>query len=64
MRDETEWVETINSGWNTLIQSENSRTLEIAKRYIFDFDTNKEAESLYGDGKCSEKIIEVIRERL
>ncbi len=48
LRDETEWVETIDAGWNRLWTAEGYRPR-------CDIDA-------YGDGLAGEKIVDVIRE--
>lgn len=60
LREETEWVETIEAGWNRLV---GSNTKSIVNTYI-------EAKSqdilpylkLYGDGNAGERIVSILRE--
>ncbi|MCV3214644.1 UDP-N-acetylglucosamine 2-epimerase (non-hydrolyzing) [Plectonema radiosum NIES-515] len=54
LRNETEWKETVEVGWNQLVQPE---TLCQA---IANFTPPSEAPTLYGEGKASAKIAEII----
>lgn len=58
LRDETEWVELVNHGFNTLAGADAQLILEAAKAIPTknaDFSIN-----LYGNGKASEQIAEVL----
>jgi len=56
LRDETEWVETVESGWNTLVGANTGKIL----RAIADFNPRGGIQPLYGNGKASEKIVEIL----
>jgi UDP-GlcNAc3NAcA epimerase len=55
MRDETEWVETVDLGWNQLVGACRENILEAYT--TFAKKTPKESASPYGDGHASEHII-------
>lgn len=54
LRDQTEWVETVEVGWNTIVGADYNRILET----IESFTPPVEHPDLYGDGKSGEKIVE------
>ncbi len=56
LRDSTEWVELVESGWNILAGT-NSNKIINAITLLQVPDTYP---SLYGDGKCAEKIISAL----
>ena len=56
MRDSTEWVELVDSGWNTLVGADTEKIIS-SLRNIKMPDQYPE---LYGDGKTAEKIIETL----
>ena len=56
MRDSTEWVELVDSGWNTLV---GAKTDEIIKT-VHSVVTPSTTPLLYGDGHCAEKICKEI----
>ena len=58
LRTETEWVETLDDGWNAL-DPDLSRVREVAVR---DVPTAAQAQP-YGDGHAAEKVLAVLRER-
>ena len=55
LRDETEWVELVENGFNVLAGANRDKIIDLYHRYEFnnDFSVN-----LYGSGKASEKIVE------
>jgi UDP-GlcNAc3NAcA epimerase len=56
LRDQTEWVELVEAGWNRLVSLENpSRMAEI---FTSSVGTVGDALNLYGDGNAAEKIVE------
>ena len=56
LRDETEWVETVESGWNILSGADRARIIEA----VHAFKVPTDHPPLYGDGKAAEKIISTI----
>lgn len=58
MRPETEWVETVEAGWNRLVGTD-ARSIRAAVR---DFTTPGERPPLFGDGDAASKIISVLAE--
>lgn len=56
LRDETEWIETVESGWNVLVGADQSRIIEA-------FQGLKRPSvclPVYGNGKASEKIVSAL----
>lgn len=58
LRDETEWVETVEVGWNQLVDPLKDDLANI----IRDFKAGKYKDNLYGDGKAGEKITSIIKD--
>jgi UDP-GlcNAc3NAcA epimerase len=58
LRDETEWVETLDNDWNILTGARTEAITESVARKI---DTSS-WKPLYGDGKASDKIAAIIKE--
>lgn len=56
LRDETEWVELIECGANTLVGANKDKILEAYKNHS-KFNTQNSTLDLYGGGKASENII-------
>jgi UDP-N-acetylglucosamine 2-epimerase (non-hydrolysing) len=55
LREETEWVETVESGWNVLAGCDPERMVEAVRRAR----PGKEYEMPYGDGRAGERIVEI-----
>ena len=56
LRDETEWVELVECGANTLVGSNKEKIVQAYKNHQ-PLATNNHALNLYGHGKASQKII-------
>ena len=55
-RDETEWVETVKSGWNILTGVDEKKI----KKAIKYFQPQKTQESWYGKGQAAKKILPIL----
>jgi len=58
LRDETEWVETVEAGWNKLVGADAEQIL-VAWRNAD--KPNEQKGNLYGDGKAAEIILRKLR---
>jgi UDP-N-acetylglucosamine 2-epimerase len=56
LRDETEWVETVDAGWNTLVGSHDERIVEAARK----FSPPVQRPSLYGDGAAAVRCVNLL----
>ncbi len=57
LRETTEWVETVEDGWNVLVGADKE---EIIKA-VNEFEPQRENYGYrFGDGRASEKIVKVI----
>ena len=57
LRDETEWVETVEIGWNNLAGTQTANILEAFHK----ISNRMTIKKFYGDGKASNKIMENLR---
>ncbi len=57
MRDETEWVETVELGWNQLVGANRNQILAALSD---SHNQRSQSAKPYGDGKASEKILNII----
>lgn len=58
LRDETEWTETVDSGWNRLAGTSPAKVLEM----WFSFERPAAHPSIFGDGHAAERIAALINE--
>lgn len=56
LRDETEWVETVESGWNQLVGADSRRIVNALRQLHRPTDCPQ----VYGDGKAADKIIDAL----
>ena len=56
LREETEWVETVDLGWNRLVGSDKERILDA----VAAIEYPPSRPSVYGDGHAAEEIVKVI----
>jgi UDP-GlcNAc3NAcA epimerase len=56
LRDETEWVGTVNAGWNKLSGADQNLILE----NWFDFVPPKDHPPIYGVGNAAQRIVDVL----
>ncbi len=54
LRDETEWVETVEAGWNVLVGCERDRILGAVRTA----QPGSTCEAPYGDGRAAERIVQ------
>lgn len=60
LRDETEWVETVEKGWNTLTGANKNKILMA----VSELNKPNEPSDLYGDGNTASKILELLLNEL
>ena len=57
MREETEWVETVDSGWNYLAGADREKI----KKGFDSFKPDVKRPHIYGSGDAADKIVHIIR---
>jgi len=55
MRDETEWVETVECGWNTIVGADKDKIVSTVRKYLAK-KPERTALRPYGDGRAANKI--------
>ena len=60
LRPETEWVETVECGWNNIVGSNRELILEAISEDGFP----AEQPEFYGNGMTAKKVVKIIREML
>ena len=61
-RDESEWIETVEVGWNFIVGADKNKFLDAYKKV--QNVRNLEHPQLYGDGRTAEKIVNILKEKL
>ncbi len=56
LRDTTEWVETVEAGWNVLVDLDRDAALAALERPV-----PAERPPLYGDGRAGARVVEALR---
>jgi UDP-GlcNAc3NAcA epimerase len=59
LREETEWVETIKSKWNSLVGTEAKRIVKKV-RHMEGRGRYLKGKGIFGDGKASQKIVRIL----
>jgi UDP-N-acetylglucosamine 2-epimerase len=57
LREETEWVETVEAGWNTLVGANKTRILKA----VSTFQPQGEPPQVFGDGRASQKMTQCLQ---
>lgn len=60
LREETEWVETVETGWNSVVGVERERILNA----VYSFAAPSARPNLFGDGDASQKIVRLLEDEL
>lgn len=56
LRDETEWVETVQAGWNVLVGADTARIVEAVRSFALP----AKRPPLYGDGQAAERCVALL----
>jgi len=58
LRETTEWVETVEDGWNVLVDANGGAIIKVAN----DFEPKGKQSDVFGDGKAGERVAKRIGE--
>jgi UDP-N-acetylglucosamine 2-epimerase (non-hydrolysing)/UDP-GlcNAc3NAcA epimerase len=56
LRPSTEWTETVERGWNVLVDLDRTRALEALER-----EPPEDRPPLYGDGRAGKRVVAALR---
>lgn len=56
LRSETEWVETVEAGWNTLVGANSTNIVEAVRSFV----PNGSRPALYGDGVAAARCVDLL----
>jgi UDP-N-acetylglucosamine 2-epimerase len=62
LREETEWVETVKSGWNSLVGADTMKIVDGARNALSASVPRQVSTSSYGDGHAAERIVSILAE--
>jgi UDP-N-acetylglucosamine 2-epimerase (non-hydrolysing) len=57
LRENTEWVETVEDGWNILVGSEKDKIVKVVKEFNPSVQNHKDR---FGNGEASQKISSIL----
>jgi len=60
LREETEWVETVEAGWNVLVGADEKRIVEAARHFSSQRPSHLPLNP-YGDGHAGERVVNAVR---
>jgi len=58
LRENTEWVETVEDGWNVLVGANDGAIMKMANG----FEPKRKQRDAFGDGKAGERVAKMIGE--
>ncbi len=61
MRDETEWTETVELGWNSLVGADAEAIVAATRAALDRGPPQQEPPSVYGDGRAAQRIAALLR---
>jgi len=56
LRDDTEWIETVDAGWNRLVGADSQRILDAIRKPV----RPQDHPPLYGDGRTAERCVKIL----
>lgn len=56
LRDNTEWVETVEDGWNVLVGADEEKIV----KGVNEFEPGNKQRNVFGDGDASKRIVKII----
>jgi UDP-N-acetylglucosamine 2-epimerase len=56
IRKNTEWMETVNEGWNILTDTDTNKIVKAAREWMPLPNSRKKSKSIFGEGRTSEII--------